>query len=122
MTRIVHREDLYRASQHSSNAKSNFARFRCVCFRCSVANVDVIATDYRSRPMDHSGALKVPPSLVHRDDQPLTIEHSDVCWERIEDRGLLNDLAVTQPVMSSAQDRSALVVVWNRIGRHFYSA
>jgi len=89
MAVMFDRKALYPATQHRTNAIGDLVCPGCVISRYAVTDLDVIDTDPRFQTLGRIRARKVPPRLVHRKDDPVAIEQSDLCGQRVENSGLV---------------------------------
>ncbi|MDB5925583.1 MAG: hypothetical protein JWN13_4519, partial [Betaproteobacteria bacterium] len=93
----------------------------CAISPCTVANLEIIEANPILRALHHIRNTKLPPCLVHRNDDPSGIEQRDICGQRVEDSGLTR----MQRVLRTPQRKRLAVTIRGRIylaSRHSFQA
>src|SRR6476646_7893722 len=77
--------------------------------------MEIVDADSIFRALEDISASESPPSLIHRDDDPLVIQHGDVRGECVENSGLLFGLDMTQLLLGAAQQEGPTITVRDRV-------
>src|SRR6186713_79049 len=84
--------------------------------RSTVTTLQIVDADRKPGALDDTiRAVEFPPGFVHRDDEPLRVEQSDVRGQRIDNGGLLGELALTQALLGADEQEWPTVEARHRI-------